>query len=67
MHNVVIKTKFSAFLSQENAQLNLPFIYFEVQKNHFEFINRIMIPVYVSQCLCQDCHINYEVYIFCQS
>lgn len=44
MYNVIRKTKSSAFFSQVSAQtiraqLKLPFIYFEVQKDSFEFIN----------------------------
>lgn len=68
----MITTKFSAFLSQVNAQtirmqLKLPFSYFEVQKDCFEFTNQTMIPIHVSQCWGQDCHINDEVYKFSQS
>lgn len=43
---MIIKTKFSIFLSQVSAQtirmqLKLPFIYFEVQKDSFEFITEL--------------------------
>lgn len=60
------------FFSQVNAQtirmqLKLLFIYFDVQKDSFDFINQIMISTHVSQCLGQGCHINYEVYIFHKS
>lgn len=44
MYNVIRKAKSGGFLSQVSAQtigvhLKQPFIYFEVQKDSFEFMN----------------------------